>query len=108
SANHSSFVEAAPILRGVPRPVLRLFTITILARTPFAAVGLLLIIRTKELTGSYAASGLVVAAGSIALAVSSPWVGRLVDRRGQTGALRVATTLCAAAIATFALLPAGT
>jgi len=92
----------------VPRPVLRLFTITILARTPFAAVGLLLIIRTKELTGSYAASGLVVAAGSIALAVSSPWVGRLVDRRGQTGALRVATTLCAAAIATFALLPAGT
>jgi predicted MFS family arabinose efflux permease len=77
------------------------------ARTPFAAVGLLLIIRTKELTGSYAASGLVAAAGSIALAFSSPWVGRFIDRRGQTGVLRAACTLCAAAIVAFALLPAG-
>ena len=91
----------------MPRPVLRLFAITIVARTPFAAVGLLLIIRTKELTGSYAASGLVAAAGSIAVAVSSPWVGRLVDRRGQTTVLRVAGVLSAAAIATFALLPDG-
>jgi predicted MFS family arabinose efflux permease len=91
----------------VPRPVLRLFAITIVARTPFAAVGLLLIIRTKELTGSYAASGLVAGAGSIAVAVSSPWVGRLVDRRGQTTVLRVAGVVSAAAIATFALLPDG-
>jgi predicted MFS family arabinose efflux permease len=91
----------------VPRPVLRLFAITIVARTPFAAVGLLLIIRTKELTGSYAASGLVAGAASIAIAISSPWVGRVVDRRGQTLVLRVASTLCAAAIVTFALLPDG-
>jgi predicted MFS family arabinose efflux permease len=95
------------MLRVVPRPVLRLFAITIVARTPFAAVGLLLIIRTKELTGSYAASGLVAGAGSIAVAISSPWVGRLVDRRGQTTVLRVAGVLSAAAIATFALLPDG-
>jgi hypothetical protein len=53
----------------MPRPVLRLFSIALVARTPYAAVGLLLIIRTKELTGSYAASGLVAAAGSIALGI---------------------------------------
>lgn len=91
----------------MPRPLLRLFTITILARTPFAAVGLLLIVRTKELTGSYAASGLVVGASSITLALCSPYVGRLVDRRGQTAVLRVAVAVCTAAIVTFALLPHG-
>ena len=68
----------------MPRPVLRLFCIAIVARTPYAATGLLLIVRTKELTGSYAASGLVAGAASVALALVSPWVGRLVDRNGQT------------------------
>lgn len=92
----------------MPRPVLRLFSIALVARTPYAAVGLLLIIRTKELTGSYAASGLVAAAGSIALAIVSPSVGRIVDRRGQTAVLRIAVTLNIAALTTFALLPHGT
>jgi predicted MFS family arabinose efflux permease len=89
----------------VPRPVLRLFAITIVARTPFAAVGLLLIIRTKEITGSYAAAGVVTGTASVAIALSSPWVGRLVDRRGQTGVLRIASLWCTAAIVAFALLP---
>ncbi len=91
----------------MPRPILRLFAITIVTRTPFAAVGLLLIVRTKELTGSYAASGLVVGASSVALALCSPSVGRLVDRRGQTAVLRVAVAVCAAGLVTFALLPHG-
>jgi MFS family permease len=91
----------------MPRPALRLFVITILARTPFAAVGLLLIVRTKELTGSYAASGLVAGAASVSVAVSSPWVGRLVDRRGQTAVLRTAVAVCTAAIVAFALMPQG-
>ena len=92
----------------MPRPVLRLFTIAIAARTPYAAVGLLLIVRTKELTGSYAASGLVTAAASLTLAVVSPWVGRLVDRSGQTAVLRTALALNAGALLTFGLLPHGT
>lgn len=92
----------------MPRPALRLFSIAIVARTPYAAVGLLLIVRTKELTGSYAASGLVTGAASLALAVASPWVGRLVDRSGQTAVLRVAVALNACALVTFGLLPQGT
>jgi predicted MFS family arabinose efflux permease len=92
----------------VPRPVLRLFAIAIVARTPYAAVGLLLIVRTKELTGSYAASGLVAGASSIALALASPWVGRLVDRTGQTAVLRSAVVLNASALISFALLGHGT
>ena len=91
----------------MPRPVLRLFLIAIVARTPYAAISLLLIVRTKELTGSYAASGLVVGALSVALAVASPWIGRLVDRRGQTAVLRVTVTLSSAALVSFALVPRG-
>jgi predicted MFS family arabinose efflux permease len=82
--------------------------ITILARTPFAAVGLLLIVRTKELTGSYAASGAVAAAASVALGVSSPLVGRLVDRRGQTAVLRCAVAVNTIALVGFALMPHAT
>jgi predicted MFS family arabinose efflux permease len=92
----------------MPRPVLRLFCIAIVARTPYAATGLLLIVRTKELTGSYAASGLVAGAASVALALVSPAVGRLVDRNGQTTVLRVAVVLNASALTAFGLLPHGT
>jgi predicted MFS family arabinose efflux permease len=92
----------------MPRPVLRLFVIAIVARTPYAAVGLLLIVRTKEITGSYAASGLVAGVASLGLAVVSPWAGRLVDRSGQTAVLRVAVALNAAALVMFGLLPGGT
>jgi predicted MFS family arabinose efflux permease len=92
----------------MPRAVLRLFSIAIVARTPQAATGLLLIVRTKDLTGSYAASGLVAGAASVALALVSPWVGRLVDRNGQTTVLRVAVVLNAGALTTFGLLAHGT
>src|SRR5947199_7983400 len=92
----------------MPRPVLRLFLIAIVARTPYAAISLLLIVRTKELTGSYAASGVVVAALSVAVAVASPWIGRLVDRRGQTAVLRATVAISTSALVTFALLPHGT
>lgn len=92
----------------MPRPVIRLFLIAIVARTPYAAISLLLIVRTKELTGSYAASGLVVAGLSIAIATTSPWVGRMVDRRGQTAVLRATVAVSTSALVTFALLPHGT
>jgi predicted MFS family arabinose efflux permease len=91
----------------MPRSAIRLFSIAIVARTPYAAVSLLLIVRTKELTGSYAASGLVTGAASLALAFVSPSVGRLVDRTGQTVVLRTAMVLNAAALLTFGLLPRG-
>ena len=77
------------------------------ARTPFAAVSLLLIVRTKELTGSYAASGLVIGAASLAQAIVAPTVGRLVDRTGQTAVLRTAVAINTTSLTTFALLPHG-
>jgi MFS family permease len=91
----------------MPRPVLRLFALSMFARLPLAAVGLVFIVRTKELTGSYAASGLVAGVASIANALSAPVLGRTVDRRGQTAVLQISCALAAAALAGFALLPDG-
>jgi MFS family permease len=91
----------------MPRPVLRLFALSIFARLPLAAVGLLFIVRTKELTGSYAASGLVAGVASTANALSAPALGRLVDRRGQTAVLQASAALAAGALVAFALLPGG-
>jgi len=77
------------------------------ARVPAAAAGIVFVLRTKELTGSFAAAG--VAAGSHALAASAcaPALGRLVDRRGQTLVLFGGTAVCSLAFGVFALLKPG-
>jgi MFS family permease len=97
----------AILVLAMPRPVIRLFAISIFARTPLAAVGLLFIVRTKELTGSYAASGLVAGVASVANALSAPTLGRLVDRRGQTSVLVGCGAATVVALVAFAVLPDG-
>ncbi|MDP9344971.1 MAG: MFS transporter, partial [Actinomycetota bacterium] len=87
--------------------VLPLFGASLLARLPMGALGLLLILHTQELTGSYARGGLAAGAYALALGVSNPALARVVDRRGQTLVLRVGAPVSAAAIAGVALLPAG-
>jgi MFS family permease len=52
------------------------------ARLPVGINGLAIILFLREHTGSYAAAGAVAAAFGIALGVSSPLIGRLIDRRG--------------------------
>lgn len=88
--------------------VVRVYLSTIVARMPVGALGLLLILRTRELTGSYAAGGLVAAAYAVALGVASPVLGRLVDRRGQRLVLVASAVVSSAALAGFAALPDGT
>ncbi len=89
-------------------PVLRAFVMMVIARLPMGAVALVLILRTREVTGSYAAGGLVAAANALGHGVGGPLLGRLVDRRGQTGVLFAAATVHATALVSFALLPEGT
>jgi Major Facilitator Superfamily len=71
------------------------------------ALGLLLVLHTEQLTGSYAKGGLASGAYALALALSNPVLGRVVDRRGQTLVLAVGTPLSAAAIVALAVLPSG-
>src|SRR6476646_9692313 len=71
------------------------------------AVGLLLILHTQHLTGSYASGGVAAGAYALGLAISNPLLARQVDLRGQTPILRAGAPVAAAAIITLALLPGG-
>jgi len=86
----------------------RLFVASMAGRLPASALGLVLILRTRELTGSYAAGGAVAAAWALANGTTAPVLGRLIDRRGQGPVLAPAALVSAAAMVAFALLPAGT
>ncbi len=86
---------------------LSLFIASCVARLPMGALGLLLVLHTQQLTGSYAKGGLASGAYAIALALSNPALARIVDRHGQTLVLRTGAPLAAAAILVLATLPDG-
>jgi MFS family permease len=87
--------------------VLSLFVASCVARLPMGALGLLLVLHTQQMTGSYAKGGLASGAYAIALGLSNPALARVVDRRGQTVVLRVGAPLATAAILVLAILPDG-
>jgi MFS family permease len=84
-----------------------LFGLSCVARLPMGAVGLLLVLHTQALTGSYAEGGLAAGVYALAMGLSNPVLARVVDRRGQTVVLAAGAPFAAGAIATLALLPAG-
>jgi MFS family permease len=100
----------APTVRAVlgTPAVARLFATSILARAPLAATGIVVILRTRELSGSYAAGGAAAAAFALASGGSQPLLARLVDRVGQARVLLPGAVVAATALAVVALLPAGT
>jgi MFS family permease len=87
--------------------VLSLFAAACVARLPMGALGLLLVLHTQQLTGSYAKGGLASGVYALALGFSNPVLARTVDRRGQTVILRIGAPLAAAAIVALAVLPDG-
>ena len=83
------------------------FISSCVARLPMGALGLLLVLHTQQITGSYVRGGLASGAYAIALGLSNPLLARVVDRRGQTLVLRAGAPLAAATIVALALLPDG-
>ena len=71
---------------------LRLFAISVLARLPLPTFSIGLLVHTRHLTGSFAAAGLVAGSYGAALGIGGPFLGRLVDRCGQTLVLPVGNT----------------
>ena len=69
------------------RSARRLLVTLTFAQLPLATLSIALLVHTARLTGSVAAAGLVSAAYAAALGVGGPVVGRIADRRGQTGVL---------------------
>lgn len=92
----------------MPKGALPVYLASVVGRLPDGALGLLLILYTRELTGSYASGGLVAASFSVALGVAAPVFGRVIDRRGQRGTLLLTGALSAALLVVLALLPSDT
>jgi MFS family permease len=69
------------------------------ARLPVGINGLAIVLFLRERTGSYAAAGAVAAAFGLALGVSSPFIGRLIDARGLVRTVVPFSLLHAAAMA---------
>jgi MFS family permease len=87
--------------------VARLLGLSMVARTPEAAIGLLFILQVRGLGGSFALAGIISAVLAVGLAAGAPLLGRLIDRRGQTRVLTVTATSAASAVAIAGLLPHG-
>lgn len=79
---------------GVRRPLIG----ATIGRLPFAAGAFAMLLLVKASTGSFAQAGLVNAAYSIAVAITMPLQGRLIDRIGQTKVFAVTTTISSAAL----------
>lgn len=80
----------------------------IVARVPPASTGLLLVIAMHDCGHGYATAGACSAAVATGMALGSPFVGRLIDRRGQTTVLLATAVVAFAAMAAFAVAPRGT
>ena len=65
----------------------RTYGTSLIARLPMGAHGLVLLLLVHQLTGSYALGGAASGAFALSLALSSPPMGRLIDRHGQTPVL---------------------
>src|SRR6185436_12879005 len=81
------------------------FVASLIGRLPMGAVGLVFILRTNEITGSFALGGLATGAYALSIGILAPAMGRLIDLKGQTRVLLACGTVYAAALTLFAALP---
>ena len=77
---------------GAPH-VRLLLAASLLARMPYGIVGLSLVLFIHDRTGSFTSAGIVSAAFAVAAGLALPVLGRVIDRRGQTGVLLVAAAV---------------
>ncbi|WP_406283768.1 MFS transporter [Embleya sp. NBC_00896] len=82
----------------------------LIARMPYAMLGLGIVLLVKHTTGSYGTAGAVSAAAAVALAFAGPQTGRLADRFGQAavvipGALTHGAAVAALIVAALAHAP---
>ena len=85
----------------------RLLATSILARLPQEMVGVALLLRTEQLTGSFAQAGVVLGTYGIALGAGGPLLGKLIDRRGPTPVLLTSAGIGCVVLLTAAMAPAG-
>ena len=89
-----SFARYGVVLR---RPGMKsVLALGLLVRIPVFSANVLLTVHVVTTLGhSYAAAGLVAAAATIAIAISGPWRGRLLDRHGLRRVVLPSTVISA-------------
>lgn len=85
-----------------------LFSTSVVARLPLATLSIGLLVHVQQMSGSYAAAGLVAGALAVAQGVGGPLLGRLVDHHGQTNVLLLSALASGSALVATALVPART
>ena len=92
-------------LTDTPRATALLMT-SLLARLPLAMFSISLLVHVHRLTDSFTVAGAASGAYVIGRGLTSPLLGRLVDRHGQTQVLIGCATASATLLVAVALLPA--
>lgn len=85
------------------RGVARIIAAQLTARLPTGMISLALLLHVEQVTGSYGAAGLVLAATSVGQAVAGPITSRWMGVWGMRPVLTLTTLVCAAAITLIAL-----
>jgi len=81
------------------RDVPALLVTALVTRMPVGMLSLSLLLHVRALTGSFATAGAAVGACLLASAVTGPFLGRIVDRRGPAPVLVATGLVCPAALA---------
>ena len=84
------------------------FALSIVARLPVPMLSIGLLVHTQQLTGSFAAAGVIVASFAAASSVGGPVLARLIDAHGQARPLAAAAACSSVSLLIVALLPTGT
>ena len=100
SPRRSSTLLSAPGARS-------LLISSLLARLPLTMFSIAILMRSRQLTGSFAVAGLASSAYALCGAVSAPALGRLVDRTGQTRVLLLSSVTSAGMLIGLGLLGKG-
>ncbi|WP_375383704.1 MFS transporter [uncultured Microbacterium sp.] len=87
--------------------VARIIAAQLTARFPNGMTSLALLLFVENVTGSYGAAGLVLAATSIGQAIAGPVTSRWMGVWGMRRVLTITLVICALSITTIALVPMG-
>lgn len=85
--------------------VARIIAAQLTARFPFGMLSLAFLLHIEQVTGSYGAAGLVLAATSIGQAIAGPLTSRWMGVWGIRRVLLLTLAVCVVAVTTIALVP---
>ena len=84
--------------------VARIIAAQLVARFPFGMLSLAFLLHVEQVTGSYAAAGLVLAAASVGQAAAGPLTSRWMGVWGMRRVLSLTLVVCAVSVTTVALV----